>query len=237
MGKTNMKSGGMPRLYNKVPDQFSNKDVFGKSYHGLGGGRALASSKELDYLEDRSPVSDDPKTLNLATKSSSCPSSSNPSDYEFDDEESVDSTHAAPSTDQKSWASAAADAENRSNEILDKLMSRLQEWLEIRLRQRGTQNARQTSNHGSTLEIGALGHPGPSSRGAQIPKRRRSDSDDELGGDDGKEPDHNQKGGKPGDTIEARYVCPFFKHNRERYQTSQWKSCCWPGWVSTHRVK
>jgi hypothetical protein len=237
MGKTNMKSSGMPRLYNKVPGQFSNKGVFGKSYHGLEGGQALAPSKDLDYLEGRSPGSDDSKTLGLASKSSSRPSSSNPSDYDSDDEESVDSTHASPSTDQKSWASAAADAENRSNEILDRLMSRLQEWLEIRLRQRGTQNARQTSNHRSTSEISALGYPGSSSFGAQIPKRRRSDSDDDLGGDDGKEPDHNQKGGNPSDTIEARYVCPFFKHNRERYQTSQWKSCCWPGWVSTHRVK
>ncbi|KAM0253183.1 hypothetical protein ACHAP5_000655 [Fusarium lateritium] len=210
----------------------------GTNNHSSGAGEQSPDHvKELVNAHDSSLISYESKILDLSTKQPSCPSSSNRSEHGSDEEDSEGSPHASPSTDQESSASAVADAENRSNEMLDRLMSKLQEWLEIKLRQHGTQDAEQTSGHGSTSAIGVLGQPGPSSRGTQIPKRRRSGSDDELSDDNGKEPGHNQKGGKPDHNIEARYVCPFFKHNRERYQTSQWKSCCWPGWVSTHRVK
>ncbi|KAM0199897.1 hypothetical protein ACHAPI_002995 [Fusarium lateritium] len=210
----------------------------GTNNHSSGAGeQSLDHVKEFINAHDSSLISYESKILDLSTKQPSCPSSSNHSDYDSDKEDSEDSTHESPSADQESSASAVTDAENRANELLDRLMSKLQEWLEIRLRQHGTQDAEYTSGHGSTSAIGVLGQPGPSSWGIQIPKRRRSDSDDELSDDGGKEMDHNQKGGKPDNAIETRYVCPFFKHNRERYQTSQWKSCCWPGWVSTHRVK
>ncbi|KAF5715569.1 hypothetical protein FMUND_6798 [Fusarium mundagurra] len=163
------------------------------------------------------------------------PASTDPSDCGYSRETSEDSVETHWSSDQASSSSAVA--ERRKHQLMVQLMARLQEWLEVALKRHGVQNGQSTSNGNPTPVITASGGSGESSNNQNKRKHQRSDSDDEFGEDD-ETPDRTQKRGRKSSVdIETRYVCPFFKHNREKYKTSHWKSCCWPGWTSIHRVK
>jgi hypothetical protein len=165
----------------------------------------------------------------------SLPESPDPSDCAYSREISEDSVETCWSSDQASSSSAVT--EKKKHQLVVQLMARLQEWLVVTLRRHGARNGQSASSSSSTPVVTAASRSGESSNTQNWRKRRRSGSDDGFGEDD-KTPDRTQKKrGKPSDAIETRYVCPFFKHNREKYKTSQWKSCCWPGWTSVHRVK
>ncbi|KAL5619437.1 hypothetical protein FOVSG1_001659 [Fusarium oxysporum f. sp. vasinfectum] len=165
----------------------------------------------------------------------SLPASSGPSDCGYSRETSADSAETCWSSDQASSLSAVT--ERRKHQLVVQIIARLQEWLEVMLRRHGAQNGQTASSSGSTPVVGAPSRAGEPSNSQNRRKRQRSGSDDGFGEDD-KTPDRTQKKrGKTSDSTETRYVCPFFKHNREKYKTSQWKSCCWPGWTSVHRVK
>ncbi|KAF4994593.1 hypothetical protein FGRMN_5708 [Fusarium graminum] len=196
-----------------------------------------AKDKQLVEALDLCTVSNESKTVGSTLKRLSFSSSSKHSDYGSDDGDSAVGFHASSSIDSGSSGSALADAEHRSSVILDRLMHGLEEWLELVLQQRGAEKGEQASNLDSTSAIYIPGQSGQLSRGNHIPKRQRSGSDDEHEDNDDEGPNYYQRGGETSDAAEARYVCPFFKHDREKYKTSQWKSCCWPGWVSIHRVK
>ncbi|KAF5665501.1 hypothetical protein FHETE_6613 [Fusarium heterosporum] len=196
-----------------------------------------AEGKQLVQALDLCTFSNESKAVSSTVRRLSYSSSSKHSDYGSDDGDSAGSFHTSSSIDSGSSGSALADAEHRSSVILDRLMYGLVEWFELVLQQRGAQENKQASNLDS---VSAIHIPGPSGqflRSGQIPKRQRSDSDDENENNDDDGPNHHQKGWETSDAAEVRYVCPFFKHDRERYKTSQWKSCCWPGWASIHRVK
>ncbi|KAI1041499.1 hypothetical protein LB505_001723 [Fusarium chuoi] len=165
---------------------------------------------------------------------STLPVSTDPSDCGYSRETSEDSVETYCSSDQASSSSAVA--ERRKHQLVAQLMARLQEWLEVALKRHGVQNGQSTSSGSPTPAITAPGRSGESSNSQNKRKHQGSDSDDEFGEDD-ETPDRAQKKRKGSVDIETRYVCPFFKHNRERYKTSHWKSCCWPGWTSVHRVK
>ncbi|EXK93781.1 hypothetical protein FOQG_04985 [Fusarium oxysporum f. sp. raphani 54005] len=165
----------------------------------------------------------------------SLPASSGPSDCGYSRETSADSAETCWSSDQASSLSAVT--ERKKHQLVVQIIARLQEWLEVMLRRHGAQNGQTASSSGSTPVVGAPSRAGEPSNSQNRRKRQRSGSDDGFGEDD-KTPDRTQKKrGKTSDSTETRYVCPFFKHNREKYKTSQWKSCCWPGWTSVHRVK
>ncbi|KAF4444460.1 hypothetical protein FACUT_671 [Fusarium acutatum] len=165
----------------------------------------------------------------------SLPASSGPSDCGYSRETSADSAETCWSSDQASSSSAVT--ERKKHQLVVQIIGRLQEWLEMMLRRHGAHNGQAVSSSGSTPVVGAASRAGESPNSQTRRKRQRSGSDDGFGEDD-KAPDRTQKKrGKTSDSAEARYVCPFFKHNREKYKTSQWKSCCWPGWTSVHRVK
>ncbi|KAF4448882.1 hypothetical protein F53441_7770 [Fusarium austroafricanum] len=181
------------------------------------------------------PVS--PEAKDSATKPKPCHSTSSSTlDNCSEVECYTDSAESCSSIDWESSTSAVI--ERRTSRILDQLMAVLQEWLETILRTRGVPNGQQSSYKCPQAVQTSIGCSSQSSHRPSAQKRQRSDSDDEFGeGDDGA-PDQNQgKSWAITDTPEIRYVCPFFKHDRDRYKTSQWKSCCWPGWVSAHRVK
>ncbi|KLP12718.1 uncharacterized protein LW94_6571 [Fusarium fujikuroi] len=165
---------------------------------------------------------------------SALPLSTDPSDCGYSRETSEDSVETYCSSDQASSSSAVA--ERRKHHLVAQLMARLQEWFEVALKRHGVQNGQSTSSGSPTPVIIAPGRIGESSNSQNKRKHQGSDSDDEFGEDD-ETPDRAQKKRKGSVDIETRYVCPFFKHNRERYKTSHWKSCCWPGWTSVHRVK
>ncbi|KAI1012544.1 hypothetical protein LB504_008236 [Fusarium proliferatum] len=180
---------------------------------------------QFSYILAQGP---DPKSQ------SALPVSTDPSDCGYSRETSEDSVETYCSSDQASSSSAVA--ERRKHQLVAQLMARLQEWLEVALKRHGVQNGQSTSSGSHTPVITAPGRSGESSNSQNKRKHQGSDSDDEFGEDD-ETPDRAQKKRKGSIDIETRYVCPFFKHNRERYKTSHWKSCCWPGWTSVHRVK
>ncbi|KAF5628439.1 hypothetical protein F52700_8173 [Fusarium sp. NRRL 52700] len=164
----------------------------------------------------------------------SLPASSGPSDSGYSRETSADSAETCWSSDQASSSSAVT--ERKKHQLVVQIIRRLQEWLEVMLRRHGGHHGQAVSSSGSTPVVGAPSRAGESSNSENRRKRQRSGSDDDFGEDD-KTPDRTQKKrGKTSDSAETRYVCPFFKHNRDKYKTSQWKSCCWPGWTSVHRV-
>ncbi|KAF4501695.1 hypothetical protein FAGAP_2101 [Fusarium agapanthi] len=182
-----------------------------------------------------SQVGGSPTLQSILETRASLPASSGPSDCGYSRETSADSVETCWSSDQASSSSAVT--ERRKYQLVVQIIGRLQEWLEVMLRRHGAYNGQTASSSGSTPVVGAASHAGEASSSQPRRKRQRSGSDDGFGEDD-KTPDRTQKKrGKTSDSTETRYVCPFFKHNREKYKTSQWKSCCWPGWTSVHRVK
>ncbi|KAF5538217.1 hypothetical protein FMEXI_9513 [Fusarium mexicanum] len=182
-----------------------------------------------------SQVGDSPTLQPIPETRASLPASSGLSDYSYSRETSADSAETCWSSDQASSSSAVT--ERKKHQLMVQIIGKLQEWLEVMLRRHGAYNGQTASSSGSTPVVGAASHAGESSNSQPRRKRQRSDSDDGLGEDD-KTPDRAQKKReKTSNSSETRYVCPFFKHNREKYKTSQWKSCCWPGWTSVHRVK
>ncbi|KAF5655570.1 hypothetical protein F25303_504 [Fusarium sp. NRRL 25303] len=134
--------------------------------------------------------------------------------------------------------SISAIVERRRGHVLGLLMARLQGWLNSNLRERGGSNGQDSSEVPQRSATTVLNYVGQISDRPPTQKRRREDSDDEYDENNDGAPDRNQRETwTMPEPTEMRYVCPFFKHNRERYQTSQWKSCCWPGWTSVYRVK
>ncbi|RKL29643.1 hypothetical protein BFJ72_g11843 [Fusarium proliferatum] len=134
--------------------------------------------------------------------------------------------------------SMSAIIERRKGHTLDLLMARLQGWLNSTLRERGGSDEQGSSEVPQSSATRVLNYLGQIPDRPPTQKRRREDSDDEYNENNDGEPDRNQRETwTMPEPTEMRYVCPFFKHNRERYQTSQWKSCCWPGWTSVYRVK
>lgn len=135
------------------------------------------------------------------------------------------------------FVSPEAVVQSKRAMIVDRVMNWIVEWLDTGLqdyiRQRGG-DTRPNRASGSTP--GILG-----SQGAQFDKgkRRRSppggegpyDEDDENGNQ--KRP----KQSKDAVTAPQKMACPFSKHNRSRYQTSRWRTCCWPGFETIHRLK
>ncbi|KAL9575609.1 hypothetical protein ACKAV7_000407 [Fusarium commune] len=170
----------------------------------------------------------EPNTSNFTL--SDIPDNTSDAQYYTDSVDSSSVTDRTPST--------SAVIERRKGHILDLLMARLQEWLDSTLRERGGSNGQGSSEVTQSSATTVLNYLGQISDRPPTQKRRREDSDDEYDKNNDGAPDRNQreKWAMP-EPTEMRYVCPFFKHNRERYQTSQWKSCCWPGWTSVHRVK
>ncbi|KAF5695777.1 hypothetical protein FDENT_83 [Fusarium denticulatum] len=169
-----------------------------------------------------------PKTSNFTL--SDIPDNTSDAQYYTDSVDSSSGTDRTPSTSDV--------VEIRKGHVLDLLMARLQEWLNSTLRERGGSNGQGSSEFTQSTGTTVLNYLGQISDRPPTQKRRREDSDDEYDENKDGAPDRNQKEtwALP-ELAEMRYVCPFFKHNRERYQTSQWKSCCWPGWTSVYRVK
>ncbi|KAM5362926.1 hypothetical protein ACJZ2D_012290 [Fusarium nematophilum] len=67
-----------------------------------------------------------------------------------------------------------------------------------------------------------------SDHASYLGKRQKDHLEDETVHDDG----HGQ-GQRPSKRakslpLSSLFMCPFFKHNRQRYQTSKWRSCCEP---------
>ncbi|KAF5718464.1 hypothetical protein FGLOB1_1654 [Fusarium globosum] len=144
---------------------------------------------------------------------SALPLSTDPSDCGYSRETSEDSVETYCSSDQASSPSAVA--ERRKHQLVAQLMARLQEWFEVALKRHGVQNGQSTSSGSPTPVITAPGRSGESSNSQNKRKHQGSGSDDEFGEDD-ETPDRAQKKRKGSVDIETRYVCPFFKHNRER---------------------
>ncbi|KAG5749575.1 hypothetical protein H9Q70_007781 [Fusarium xylarioides] len=195
----------------------------------------LYGSEQNTQAVYSSQVCGSPTLESVPETRASLPASSGPSDCGYSRETSADSAETCWSSDQASSSSAVT--ERRKHQLVVQIFGRLQEWLEVMLRRHGGHRGQPVSSSGSTPVVGAASRAGESSNSQARRKRQRSGSDDGFG-EDGKTSDRTQKKrGKPSDSTETRYVCPFFKHNREKYKTSQWKSCCWPGWTSVYRVK
>ncbi|KAL6409980.1 Zinc finger protein PLAG1 [Ilyonectria robusta] len=154
---------------------------------------------------------------------------------------SCSSSDMAPSPE--SIPSPRTMASSRKDVIIKHVLKKMQTWLDSRLTLLAFQ-----CDSGSNSPVASgqppTPSPGETQNGQPRCRQKRSrgqdgakDSDDE-GTDEGK--DNN--GGPPetkriktesGDARE--FACPFYQHNRRKYET--WRCCAWSGWKSVHRVK
>ncbi|KAM5343004.1 hypothetical protein ACJ41O_013970 [Fusarium nematophilum] len=154
---------------------------------------------------------------------------------EADSESSLASADRLSSPDAVAWA--------RRDAVVDCLMALLEDWLDKVLEAQEHLRTHGTVESKSVLTSSGLAPSrDPGSQGQKLGKRPRDDVGNEGGDGDGDDEQGLRRGhpkrGKGADTVPTtRFACPFFKHNQQRYQTSEWKSCCWPGWPTVHRLK
>lgn len=102
--------------------------------------------------------------------------------------------------------------------------------------QRGSASSANT-RQSSTTGIGDISSNNTPRSGSN--KRRKiSQDEDELEGDDDNKSNRGPKEDKPNrDSVppNRRLACPYFKHNPRKYQGG--RSCCGPGWRSVNRIK
>ncbi|KAH6999820.1 hypothetical protein EDB80DRAFT_725504 [Ilyonectria destructans] len=120
---------------------------------------------------------------------------------------------------------------------VDHLMTWSTNWLNTKFKGWARQKARDSSEHQRSTEPGAaVSHAAAEKRRGQ--KHPRTQSDEDISDSNGDDPHQkSRKLSKDEQGPAPRYACPFFKHDPTKYQGTQWKSCCWPGWITIHRVK
>ncbi|KAF4973742.1 hypothetical protein FSARC_50 [Fusarium sarcochroum] len=149
--------------------------------------------------------------------------STDPSEYGSGKEDSAGSQDTSCSTDQGSSLSAVA--EISKIRVLDRLMSKLQEWLEVNLQKRGASDSQQTSSQGSAP---AATVPSCSSQdsGSQGTKGSRKRNCEKSGEDDDEESvQHRRKRAKTTDTVEAKR-----KNGKDRQMGEEEK------WVDMYKI-
>lgn len=126
---------------------------------------------------------------------------------------------------------------SKRDAAVDHLMAWSANWLNTKFKAWARQKARDSSEHQPSTEPGAVvSHTAAEKRRGQKHPRTQSDGDaSDSNGDDPHQ--KSRKLSKDEQGPAPRYACPFFKHDPTKYQGTQWKSCCWPGWNTIHRVK
>jgi len=140
----------------------------------------------------------------------------------------------------------ASALEQRKQEIVDKLMSAVMRWLNLRLEApvdecedgdgpgpRGGRPSGSGSGSGSGSNTGGGRKP---QRQTGQKRQFRGDEEDEANQGDGDgEPGSGKRMRRNSNEKKPGFACPIFKKSQGRFIKS--RACCGPGWQSIHRMK
>lgn len=141
------------------------------------------------------------------------------------------------SSSDESSATTKDSVETRREQIIERVIAAITEWLRLRFLQAHAKAAQATSNP-AVVASGPSGISSQSSQSQSQPDHKRKRSEDESENSDSdrtKRPNPKVGNNKGKEKEGLRYACPYFKHNPVKYQ--QWGTCLGPGWEEVRRVK
>jgi hypothetical protein len=126
--------------------------------------------------------------------------------------------------------------------IVKRILNWFKTWLDLRLTLLAYQCDGGDQSPSFSKNSASPSQGGDRPEQSQWGEKRCRERDDPNKSDDERDDEGDGKGGGreikrvKTEAKESRdFACPFYKHNRRKYQT--WRCCAWSGWKSVHRVK